>query len=275
MASMKRHKKKTKRPVLQPFDKYRYYIDSVQAPDIDAKFFLEVYEELRGKKPQSLREDFCGTFIVCCEWVKLNPSFKAYGLDLDPEPVDWGKRNNLFLLKPEQQNRVSISLKNVLDKDVPNTDIVAAQNFSFFLFKKRQQMKEYFQNVYNSLNTNGIFITDCFGGSGCYEPNEEETKYKTYSYFWDQDTFDPITMEGMFYIHFKRKGEKKREKVFTYDWRLWSIPELKEIMFEVGFKDVQIYWEGTKKDGSGDGNFKIAKVGEPCDSWISYIVGIK
>ena len=45
-----------------------------------------------------------------------------------------------------------------------------------------------------------------------------------FSYFWDQDTYDPINNFAMFYIHFKRKGEKKIEKAFTYDWRMWTIP---------------------------------------------------
>lgn len=263
-----------KRPK-EPFDKYKYYVESVQAPDIDVKFFRDVYKELKKKLPVILREDFCGTFSVCCEWVKLDKTFKSIGVDLDLEPIEWGERNFLSKLKSEQKERLTILNKNVLDADLPKSDIIAAQNFSFFLFKKREQLKQYFQNCFNTLNSEGILIADCFGGSGCYEPNEEETKYRGYSYYWDQDTFNPITMEGMFYIHFKRKGEKRREKVFTYDWRLWSIPEIREIMQEVGFSRTHIYWEGTKKNGEGDGNFKRRETGDCAESWIAYIVGEK
>lgn len=257
------------------FDKYWYYINSVQAPDVDTDFFLQVYKENRKKTPISLREDFCGTFSVCCEWVKKNPKFHAVGIDLDPEPIAWGKENHLAELTPNQKGRVAVLQANVMDPKLMSTDIVVAQNFSFFLFKKREDLKAYFQNVYRTLAADGVFITDCFGGSACYEPNEEETVYKTYSYFWDQDTFDPITHEAMFYIHFKRKGEKKRTKVFTYDWRLWSIPEIKEIMMEVGFKKTVVYWEGTTRSGEGDGDFKATEKGEVCESWISYIAGLK
>ena len=76
-------------------------------------------------------------------------------------------------------------------------------------------------------------------------PNEEETEHDGFSYFWDQDSYDALTNFGQFYIHFKRKGEKKREKVFSYDWRLWSIPELKECLLEAGFEKTVVYWEGT------------------------------
>ena len=42
---------------------------------------------------------------------------------------------------------------------------------------------------------------DIFGGSECYEANEEETEHDDFSYFWDQDSYDPVTNEAMFYIH--------------------------------------------------------------------------
>lgn len=257
------------------FDKYWYYLNSVQAPDVDALFFQEVYKEIRRKKPTSLREDFCGTFSVCCEWVKLDSKYQAVGIDLDLEPIEWGKKNTLPGLTESQRNRVAIMKANVMDPKLLTTDIVVAQNFSFFLFKKRSDLKAYFQNVYRTLDKDGVFISDCFGGSACYEPNEEETVYKTYSYFWDQDSFDPVTNQAVFYIHFKRKGERKRTKVFTYDWRLWSIPEIKEILEEVGFKKSIVYWEGTTKSGGGDGVFKATEKGEDCDSWIAYIAAVK
>lgn len=257
------------------FDKYHYYIDSVQAPELDTDFFIQIYREHRKKKPKVLREDFCGTFIVCCEWVKKGPEFVAHGIDLDAEPIRWGQKNNLPKLSASQQKRVHIHQMNVMDSKIPHADVIAAQNFSFFLFKKRKEMRAYFQNCYNSLNEGGVFITDCFGGSGSQEPNEEETIHKGFSYFWDQDSYDPVTHEAVFHIHFKVKGQRKIEKVFTYDWRMWSIRELREIMDEVGFSKTAVYWEGTTKSGDGDGNFKQVEKAEHCDSWIAYVVGIK
>lgn len=257
------------------FDKYRYYIDSVQAPEVDTDFFIEVYKEHRRSTPKILREDFCGTFIVCAEWVKKGRDFIAHGVDLDLDPIRWGQENILPKLKPAQQERIHIHQMNVMDPKIPHADVIAAQNFSFFLFKKRDDLKNYFQNCYNSLHKNGVLITDCFGGMACFEPNEEETIYKKYSYYWDQDSYDPITQEATFHIHFKLKGEKKREKVFVYDWRMWGPREIQEVMEEVGFSKSHVYWEGTTKSGEGNGNFQIRKNAEHCDSWIAYVVGLK
>lgn len=257
------------------FDKYHYYINSVQSPESDVQFFEKTFKELKQSAPETLCEDFCGTFAISCEWVKMDKNYKAIGVDLDPEPIAYGKENYLHKLSDEQQGRVSIHNENVLKEDLPEADIVSASNFSYFIFKKRQQLKDYIQSGYNRTKDNGIFVMDIFGGSECYEPNEEETEHDGFSYFWDQDSFDPVTNYAQFYIHFKRDGEKKREKVFSYDWRMWSIPEVRDIMEEVGFKSVHVYWEGTDEDGEGDGEFTRVTEGEDCEGWVAYIVAEK
>lgn len=268
-------KKIRKKKADTEFDKYYYYHSSVQSPANDVQFLERVYKELKDKKPKSLREDFCGTFSICCEWVKLNKDHVAFGIDIDSEPIEYGKKNYFSSLSEQQQSRLKVIESSVLDNGLPKADIVSAQNFSYFLFKKRSELLAYFKNAYAGTNNDGLFIVDCFGGSQCQESNEEETEHESFSYFWDQDKFDPLTNEALFYIHFKRKGEKKREQVFTYDWRMWSIPEIRELLEEAGFKSSVVYWEGTDKDGDGDGEFYQVTEGEECESWIAYIVGVK
>lgn len=261
----------------EPFDRYFYYSQSVQSPEVDAEFFEKVYSELRFKKPNTLREDFCGTFANCCEWVKRDPSYRAYAIDNDNEPLAYGKSHYLSQLSSEQQARIEIAETDVLKPSLPPADIACALNFSYFCFKQRAELKNYFSNVYNSLEKDGIFLLDCFGGSKCQEANEEETEHEDagFSYFWDQVDFDPITNESHFFIHFKRKNEPKREKVFAYDWRMWTIPELRDLLEEVGFKKSVIYWEGNDEEGDGNGEYERVEKGEECESWVAYIVGLK
>ena len=254
-------------------DKYWYYNKSVQSADVDVQFFRKTYKGLRQKEPKVFREDFCGTFKLSCEWVQLDPSFVAHGVDMDPEPLLYGKDHYIPKLSRDQAERIHIQEGNVLDEGLPGADIIAACNFSYFIFKERERLKEYFAQSLKTLKKEGIFILDIFGGSQCYEPNEEETEHDKFSYFWDQDSYDPVTNEAMFYIHFKPKGKKKIKKVFSYDWRLYSIPEVKDLLLEVGFKKVHVYWEGTDEDGEGDGEFTPVHQGEDCESWVAYIVG--
>ena len=257
------------------FDKYRFYNKSVQSADVDVKFFRDTYMTLKKKKPIVFREDFCGTFKLSCEWVKLNSEFRSIGVDIDAEPIGYGKKNYLSKLKKDQQKRVKIINGNVLKQNGSGVDIIAACNFSYLVLKERQLLKKYFSNNLKTLNKDGIFILDIFGGSQCYEPNEEETEHDNFSYFWDQDSFDPVSNEAVFYIHFKPKGKKKIKEVFSYDWRLYSIPEIKDVLDEVGFRKTQVYWEGTDKNGEGDGEFKPVTRGEDCESWVAYIISEK
>lgn len=274
----KKSKNKKKNQSVQnqkPFDKYDYYIRSVQSPESEVALFRQVFRELKKREPFVLREDFCGTFIVCQEWVRKSPQHRAIGVDLDQEPIDYGRLLAVKNMKANQAERLNIINGNVLNPRLPKADVIAALNFSYYLFKERQMLKKYFRNAFKTLKNDGVFILDCFGGSNCYEPNVEQTNHKSFVYYWDQDSYDPITNDAKFYIHFKRKGEKKREKVFEYDWRLWSIPELRDILTEVGFKKVHVYWEGTTKNGEGDGVFTKSQEGEVCESWVSYIAAEK
>jgi SAM-dependent methyltransferase len=272
-------RKETKKSKSWPeFDKYDYYKRSVQAPKSDVSFLEKTYRGLSSlSNPQIFREDFCGTHAMCCEWVKLGDDYFAIGVDLDPEPIQYGQTHYVAKLKSDQSRRLSIVQGNVLHDALPSADLVCAMNFSYMCLKERKQLKEYFANVYKSLNRGGVFVLDCFGGSKCYEANEEETEYEDdgYSYFWDQANFNPINSNAFFHIHFKRKGEPKRRNVFTYDWRLWSLAELRDLLSEVGFKRSVVYWEGTTQDGEGDGNFTPSDVGEECESWIAYIGSCK
>ncbi len=257
------------------FDKYELYKKAVQSPETDAQFLLGVYKELRKKNPKSMREDFCGTFAVTCEWTKLHRDFVGYGVDLDPEPIEYGRLHHFNKLTSQQQKRVHILEGNVLSPNLAKVDVAVALNFSYFIFKKRELMKKYFSQVYKNLNKDGIFVCDIFGGSLCYDENEEKTVHKGFTYYWHQEGFDPVDNGAIFHIHFRIKGKPKIENVFSYDWRMWTIPEIREIMEEVGFQKTHVYWEGTTKQGTGDGVFTRTEKGESCQSWIAYVVGEK
>lgn len=268
---MARAQKRAKSPT---FDKYDLYLRSVQSPDNDVEFLEGVYRELRGRKPKVLREDFCGTAALCAAWVRRNPAYRAFGVDLDPEPLEYGRTHYLPRLKPAQLERVQLLEKNVLSRDLPEADISVGLNFSYFLFKKRELLRDYFRNVFKGLRKDGVAVFDVFGGSQCQDAIEDRSKHKGFTYYWEQEGFDPVSNEAKFHIHF-RVGRRKFERVFSYDWRMWSIPELRELLREAGFHKTHIYWEGTARNGTGNGVFTRVMEGEACLSWIAYIVAEK
>lgn len=256
--------------------KYDFYEKSVQNPEFEVDFLLETFPKIMGKQPTVLREDFCGTGAILCEWVKRNPEHIAHGVDLDPEPILIGKDRHWGRLSDEQKERAIYHEKNVLDVEELPADCIVAFNFSYLIFKQRKDLLTYFKSVRSSLNNGGIFYLDLLGGPDCQTLCEEETEHKKFSYFWDCDKFNPITHEAQFYIHFEHKGVK-HEKVFSYDWRLWTIPELRDLLTEAGFDEVKVYWEEDAEDEDdegGNGNFYPTNDAETCDSWVSYIVAV-
>ena len=117
------------------FDKYNLYEQSVQSARSDIEFYNQTYKELKNKKAKFFREDFCGTFSLSAEWVKWNSQNIAYGLDIDPEPMDYGRKYFDSRLTADQNKRLHIMDHNVLSGPLPAVDIAVAMNFSYFCFK--------------------------------------------------------------------------------------------------------------------------------------------
>lgn len=256
-------------------DKYKLYQKSVQEPEHEMDFFEQAYKEAFDKEATVLREDFCGTFAVCCEWVKRDGR-TAYGVDLDDEPLNWGRANNLAKLKPQQQERVTLIKDDVRTNSTPKAHILAAQNFSFWYFKTREELVNYFKIAHGNLADDGIMIMDMMGGGDCITDDQNDVrKVGNFKYIWEQATYDPITHDASFYIHFKFKDGSKLKKAFEYHWRFWTIPEVRELLEEAGFSEVHVYWEGTDDEGEGNGEWSrtTKTTSEPC--WIAYIVAIK
>ena len=129
----------------KPFNKYVYYEKSVQNPSNEVEFFNAKYKELTGNEPKTLREDFCGTAAISCAWVDQSPEHKAWGIDLDPEPIEYGKETHLAKLDTEAQKRMKYIEGNVLNSGSPTVDICFAFNFSYFIFKQRSELLTYFK----------------------------------------------------------------------------------------------------------------------------------
>lgn len=254
--------------------KYELYESSVQCVESDVEFIRDEYKRHRKKDAVTLREDFGGTAMLACEWAKMGTDKHAYAVDLDPEPIQYGLKNHYSKLTEEQKSRVHYIEGNVLHDQDFKVDVTVAFNFSYFIFKKRNELVNYFTKVREGLNEDGVFIIDLFGGEDSYETQEEETEHDNYSYFWDCDKFNPITNECQYYIHFEVDGIK-HEQVFSYDWRMWSLPELRDILADAGFSSTVAYWEGEDEDGDGDGNFYPSEEEDNCESWVTYIVALK
>jgi hypothetical protein len=188
-----KRKKKESKYTAHTADKYELYQHAVQSPETDIDFVQRVYREINEKEAKHFREDFCGTAILCATWVKSAKDRTAEGYDLDPEPVDWGKEKNLAPLG-DGADRVQIFLEDARSEGVRAPDVRIAQNFSYWIFKERAVLLDYFKKAHESLAEGGIFLIDLWGGSETQDKLREKRKVEEgFTYIWDQGEYFPAS----------------------------------------------------------------------------------
>jgi len=260
-------------------DRHQLYEQSVQCAEAEIDFVDATFERLRGRRAQLLREDFCGTANVCCEWVRRRPGNRAIGIDLDPEVLAWGREHNLGALSPRQAARVTLLQEDVLTTRRDGVDVVSAMNFSYWLFQDRKTLRRYLKRVRKALNEDGILFMDAYGGYDSYREIEERREIddggRGFTYIWDQTRFDPISHRMACEIHFAFPDGSRMERAFTYEWRLWTLPELRDLLEEAGFGRVTVYWQGWDEAGEADGDFQPAEAGVADAGWICYLTAEK
>jgi SAM-dependent methyltransferase len=306
-------KRRSKRPTLaSQADIHTLYQASVQSPEADCELFAEIYEQLRGVAPKLLREDFCGTALLSTTWCLADPSHRAIGVDLDAPTLAWARARNIEPHAELIGDRLQLVEADVLEiADLEAADIIAALNFSFCIFKQRHALARYFERAYQGLAEGGVLFLEMFGGTKAIDTDEEIRELDGFTYLWEQESFNPITNDILCHIHFEFPDGSKIERAFTYRWRLWSIPELRDLLYEAGFRNVRIYWEKVEEPDEdeeddddddddehddehdddededddeddddddmleGTGEYEEVEVVEQQDSWLVYVVAEK
>ena len=265
-------------PMSEVADRHLLYQQAVQDVEAEIDFVEQTWSELRQRPAVFLREDFCGTANTACEWVIRDETHHAVGIDLDPEVLDWSRSNKLTQLDEEQSERIELLNEDVLQARPGLADIILAMNFSYYLFLDRNGMRAYFENVLDGLVSDGILFLDAYGGYEAPMVLNESRECKDedgndFTYIWEQVSFNPIDSSMSCAIHFEFPDQSRMDKAFTYHWRLWTLPEIREILYEAGFSQVDIYWEGTDETkNEGNGIYTPSEIGDADPGWVCYIV---
>ncbi len=263
-------------------DPHLLYQMSVQSPEHDIGFLAGYFEEYMKRPLRYFREDFCGTALLCSYFVTCHPDNHALGIDRDWPTLNWGIKHNVGSLTPEQQQRLTLVNDDVLNIQHPLSQLTVAMNFSYMVFRDRPTLLQYFINTRRSLQPGGLFMLDIWGGSESQVEQEEHREIDNpddgvigdFTFVWDQEVFDPSTYFCTTRIHFLFRDGSELRSAFTYHWRLWTIPEVTELMKEAGFADVHLLWEGTDREANeGTGTYHRADRGDSDPAWIAYLAG--
>jgi SAM-dependent methyltransferase len=274
--------KKAARPTLaQRADKHTLYQNSVQSPAVDIEFFEGEFVKLRGRKPLRMREDFCGTALLSTVWCKSDPQRTALGVDLDAATLAWGRAHNLEPAGPEVARRVKLAQADVRETRFAKVDLTLAMNFSYCVFHTREALAAYFAAAYQGLVRDGVFALEVYGGTESMSVMSEERPVRgNVTYIWEQEKFNTVDHHTLCHISWRFKDESVLERAFTYDWRLWTLPELRELLLAAGFRDIKFYFERVDGDEgdeflTGTGEFVAHTEIDNQEAWLAYVVALK
>ena len=268
------------RPDLQEL--YRW---AVQDPRTQVTFLTLIYHHGAGRWPRRLREDFAGNAADAVDWLALGGE-RAIAVDIDGRALRWGTHRARRILGPRagRLQVVEADVRTVGPPRVPKVDVVAAVNFSALVLRHRQDMLDYLRRVRGGLRAGGVFVMNVFGGPLRMRPwvRRRAIRRKAlyaiepppppFEYVWEQRHFDPLTARLDCRLHFVlREGGRKRtlRDAFRYDCRLWTVPELRDLLHEAGFRKTEV-WQHRNRGRSGV--FEPTARLEGRD-WVAYVVG--
>ena len=262
------------------------YEQAVQGVDYDLDLMERIYRRHHdGRRFRLLREDFCGTAALAGAWVMRRPENHAWGLDLHGPTLQWSRTHRVPRLGAAAK-RLTLLQKDVRTVTRPLVDVVCAHNYSYWVFHQRRDLVDYFKHARRSLKRGGLFFITAYGGTesaGEMKEHKRVTAARSidgehvppFTYYWEQELYNPIDGHLVCHIHFKFRDGSMIRRAFTYDWRMWSLPELKDALAEAGFRKSECYMEGWDyKRNVTDEIYWLRTRVENQASWLAIMVGI-
>ncbi|HYC76896.1 MAG TPA: class I SAM-dependent methyltransferase, partial [Planctomycetota bacterium] len=128
-------------------DRHALYEAAVQDPERDVRLLERIHARVAKRPLRVFREDFCGTAALSATFVRRGEGRRAIGVDLDASTLAWGRRAHLAPLPPETRARVSLVRADVRAPSRVRADLTAAFNFSWQVFRAREDLHAYFRSA--------------------------------------------------------------------------------------------------------------------------------
>lgn len=197
---------------------------------------------LHGRSPRVLAEDFCATAAISREWLRVVPNGEAHAVDHNVEAIAEARRRC-------DSPGLQLECEDVMDAAAPAAEVIFVGNYSIGYCHERPALVRYLARCRGRLAEHGIFVCDTYGGESAFRrgaiqrivPLNDRTSVR---YTWEHRDANAWTGMVTNAVHFRveRDGTVVQDytDAFVYHWRLWSVPELREAMLEVGFASVEV-----------------------------------
>ncbi len=247
-------------------DKHDLYELAVQSPTQAALFLHAAH----AGNPKSLCDDFCGAGAVARAFTRAFPNATATAIDKDS--------NALKALKARCDEHIAeriVARKADVLTSTSKADIIAALNFPVGYFHDRPSLLAYCKRARSRLRPRGVLVIDTYGGPTAFQIGRYEVRLDNgVRYTWEQREANPLSARVLNAMHFDLPGGKSLRDAFVYDWRLWSVPELRDALAEAGFTSVEVYLSmGSAIDAKGRLRIEPSEAPDNLDDdFVAYLV---
>jgi hypothetical protein len=254
---------------------------AAQDPPREARFL----EAVHGGRPRRLADDFSGPGGIARAWVALSHDHEAVCVDIDGQPLEHARERAERDLR-DAARRVSYHWGGVVEAP-GRVDVIAALNFAAGELHTRPELMTYLRHALARLEAGGVLVLDTYGGSDAWQPGVQEVRLDTPDgavvYEWEQIEADPLTARVRNAMHFRLPDGRRLDDAFEYDWRLWSVAELRDALREAGFRRTEVYTtlgdaiadDGrllVHPDASDDPDAPHARI-DGVEPFVAYVVG--
>lgn len=290
-----------------PLSRHELYERCVQSPRHLVPFLRAVH----GGEPCVLGEDFAGTAALSILWADRSDDCRAVAIDLDDEalrhhpghprvlrrcmdvmeandPADVIFVGNFSIGYRRSRAELVAYLKHARGRLATNATEPGASATGRSL-DAPHDFRRPVAHAPGSVGRTahhapGVFICDTYGGESAFLTGQVHRDHwipegphadKRIRYTWEQRHADPLTGMVTDVLHFRvEKGgviEQEIFDAFVYEWRLWSVPELRDAMLEAGFTATEVYAK-TADAVDEEGNAYVLPIEDPDELDDSFIV---
>ncbi len=274
-------------------DKHDLYELCVQSP----RHAVPLLRAIHAGGGRVLGEDFAGTGALSREWCRTVPGGRAIAIDLDESVLERCRAK--WQAEGGDAGAITTIAADLLAPrdDLSNlkADVIFTGNFSIGEIHDRPALIAYLKRTLQRLTEGGAFICDTYGGESAFltgsverthtppsplhaAPAARHARPQQIVYTWEQRDADPLTGRVTDVLHFRLFEGKDIvadfPDAFIYNWRLWSVPELRDAMLEAGFARTAVYAQ-LPDAVDDDGEAYIRPIEDPAeeldDSFNVYI----
>lgn len=221
---------------------YRLYEEAVQSPEVELDLFDHAFRGRFGTDPVSLREDFCGTALLCRHWVESDAERMARGVDVDESVLSLAHEMNRLPLDEDEVERFELRRGDAAERSERTFDIITAGNYSWALLDDAA-LTAYFESARDCLEEPGLFALELFGGADLRRTLRHEHPADGFTYVWEQTRYDEASRELDAVIHFHLDSGQSLRDAFRYRFVVRPWLEIEAALVAAGFASVTLWVE--------------------------------